>query len=85
MIRRRVAAARCFDVADRLAAIATPTLLVASDDDMLVPPACSERLLAGIPGATLVRMATGGHACNVTRADDFTLRLLDWLGGDIEE
>ncbi len=81
MIQRRIAAARRFDVADRLGDIRVPTLIVVSEDDMLVPPAQSERLAAGIPEAQLARMATGGHACNVTRADHFNMWLLDWLDG----
>ena len=79
MVERRVAAARRFDVLNRLGALAVPLLLVASDDDALVPPACSEKLQAAAPGAQLARMAHGGHACNVTRADHFNLWLLDWL------
>ncbi len=81
MIQRRIAAARRFDVAERLGDIRVPTLIVVSEDDMLVPPAQSERLAAGIPEAQLARMATGGHACNVTRADHFNMWLLDWLDG----
>jgi aminoacrylate hydrolase len=79
MIQRRVAAVRRFNISGRLDEIATPTLLVAADDDMLVPPSASERLAAGIPRAQLARMATGAHACNVTRAEHFNMWLLDWL------
>ena len=79
MVQRRVAAARRFTIAGRLDEIRVPTLLVASDDDMLVPPSASEKLAAGIPGAQLARMAAGGHACNVTRAEHFNMWLLDWL------
>lgn len=81
MVQRRIAAARRFDVEKRLSAIRVPTLVVVSEDDMLVPPAQSERLAAGIPDAQLARMATGGHACNVTRAEHFNMWLLDWLDG----
>ena len=79
MIQRRVAAVRRFNISGRLDEIVTPTLLVASDDDMLVPPSASERLAAGIPRAQLARMAAGAHACNVTRAEHFNMWLLDWL------
>ena len=82
MIQRRVAAARRFNIAGRLDEIRVPTLLVASDDDMLVPPSASEKLAAGIPGAQFARMAAGAHACNVTRAEHFNLWLLDWLDGE---
>jgi len=82
MIQRRVAAVRRFNIAGRLDEIHVPTLLVASDDDMLVPPSASEKLAAGIPGAQLARMAAGAHACNVTRAEHFNMWLLDWLDGE---
>lgn len=82
MIERRVAAIRRFSIAGRLDEIRVPTLMVASDDDMLVPPSASEKLAAGIPGGQLARMAAGGHACNVTRAEHFNLWLLDWLDGE---
>lgn len=86
MIERRIAAARRFNAADRLHALAVPTLLVASDDDALVPPSCSERLKVAAGGSDgdrvqLARMAHGGHACTVTRAEHFNLWLLDWLDG----
>jgi len=82
MIQRRVAAVRRFNIAGRLDDIHVATLLVASDDDMLVPPSASEKLAAGIPGAQLARMAAGAHACNVTRAEHFNMWLLDWLDGE---
>lgn len=82
MIQRRVAAARRFNIAGRLDEVRVPTLLVASDDDMLVPPSASEKLAAGIPGAQLARMAVGAHACNVTRADHFNMWLCDWLDAE---
>lgn len=82
MIERRIAAARRFDVSGRLRTLSVPTLLVASDDDALVPPSCSERLSAAAgDAAQLARMAHGGHACTVTRAEHFNLWLLDWLDG----
>ena len=84
MIQRRIAAARRFDIADRLRELVVPTLVVVAEDDMLVPPACANRLAAAIPGGELARMATGGHACNVTRADHFTMWLLDWLDSEKE-
>lgn len=79
-IERRVLGACRFDVADRLHEVATPTLLVASSDDALVPPACSSVLAAGISGATLKTMSWGGHACNVTDPDTFNALIRDFLG-----
>lgn len=78
-IEARIAALLAFDVEARLAEIRTLTLLVAAEDDMLVPASCSERLAEGLPAATLAMM-TGGHACNVTESARFNHLLRDWLG-----
>ncbi|HEX8485810.1 pyrimidine utilization protein D [Sphingomonas sp.] len=81
-MQRRIAAARRFAPGDALKDIGVPTLFVVAEDDMLVPPHCSGPMRDAIPGAQIARMATGGHACNVTRADHFTMWLLDWLDGE---
>lgn len=78
-IEARIAALFAFDVAARLADIRTPALLIAAEDDMLVPASCSEALAEGMPGATLAVM-TGGHACNVTEPAFFNHLLRNWLG-----
>jgi aminoacrylate hydrolase len=75
----RIAALAGFDIADRLAEIATPALLIAAEDDMLVPDLCSEALERGMPHARLERMR-GGHACNVTEPGEFNRHLLEFLG-----
>jgi len=78
-IEARIAALASFDIDARLGEIATPTLLVAAEDDMLVPASCSERLAKGLPNAALVPML-GGHACNVTEPVIFDKILRGWLG-----
>jgi len=82
MVEARILAALEFDLIDRLEAkpLATPVLLLASDDDALVPPGCSQVLAQAIPGAQLVRMPWGGHACNVTDPAGFEARVLKFLG-----
>ena len=77
-LESRIAALAAFDVDDRLGEIRTPTLLIAAEDDMLVPASCSERLAEGLPDATLATM-TGGHACNVTEPIYFNHILRGWL------
>jgi len=77
-VAARIAALLAFDIADRLGDIAAPTLLIAAEDDMLVPDLCSERLERGLPHARLERMR-GGHACNITEPSDFNARLLEFL------
>jgi aminoacrylate hydrolase len=78
-VEARIDALTAFDVDARLAEIRTPTLLIAAEDDMLVPASCSERLAEGLADASLELM-TGGHACNVTEAERFNRILRDWLG-----
>jgi aminoacrylate hydrolase len=77
-IEARIAALAAFDVAARLGEIRTPVLLIAAEDDMLVPASCSERLAEGLPDATRVPML-GGHACNVTEPAIFDKILRGWL------
>lgn len=78
-VEARIAALAAFDIDARLGEIETPVLLVTANDDMLVPPQCSERLREGLVAATQLIM-TGGHACNITIADDFNNVLCEWLG-----
>jgi aminoacrylate hydrolase len=78
-VAARIGALATFDIADRLGEISTPTLLIAAEDDMLVPDLCSEQLERGLPHARLVRMR-GGHACNITEPDIFNRHVLEFLG-----
>jgi len=77
-VEARIAALAGFDISARLGEIETPTLLIAAEDDMLVPASCSERLLEGLPDATLAQLG-GGHACNVTNQNAFDDILRNWL------
>ena len=78
-VAARIGALATFDITDRLGEISTPTLLIAAEDDMLVPDLCSEQLERGLPHARLERMR-GGHACNVTEPEAFNAHLLEFLG-----
>jgi aminoacrylate hydrolase len=78
-VEARIAALARFDIEDRLAEIETPVLLIAAEDDMLVPDLCSEQLERGLPHARLERMR-GGHACTVTAPDEFNRHLLEFMG-----
>ncbi len=75
-VEKRIAAARAFGLRP---GPDCPTLLIAADDDMLVPAHCSELLAGEIPGATVARMDWGGHACNVTEPDAFNALVLQFL------
>ncbi len=78
-ISKRVAALRLFNIDRQLGQIRTPTLLVAAEDDMLVPSLCSERLAEAMPNAQLGLLPRGGHACNVTERAAFDTLVTSWL------
>lgn len=63
------AAARGFDVRDRLWEVTCPAVVVHGADDRLVAPARGEELAAGIGGARLVRLQRVGHMPQVEAAD----------------
>jgi aminoacrylate hydrolase len=83
-VEARIAALAAFDIHASLGGIATPTLLIAAEDDMLVPDSCSEWLAAALPSATLEFML-GGHACNVSEPAIFNKILSAWLAGAPQE
>ncbi len=78
-LRRRIAAVRGFDFRDHLAAINTPTLVMANRDDMLVPYTRSVSLAAALPNAELALFETGGHAGNFSDPAPFDAALMPFL------
>lgn len=58
---RQSRAISAFDASARLALIRSPTAVILGDEDVLMPPPCSERLADGIPGAELVVLKGTGH------------------------
>jgi aminoacrylate hydrolase len=78
-VKRRIAALRAFDVDDRLSEIETPTLVVATRDDLLVPYTRSVRLADGLPNAVLSLLDSGAHAVNIVYPEEFNQRVLAFL------
>jgi len=83
ILERRIADALAFDISRDISRITSKTLLIASEDDALVPLSCSERIWSGMTNnvdRNMERMRWGGHACNVTQPDTFNKLVLDFLG-----
>ncbi len=62
-----------------LSTIEVPTLVITGADDVLIPPAESEKLAAGIPGATLAVIPAAGHLVAAEQPESFNRALGDWL------
>ena len=75
----RIDAILAFDRSDRLAEIEVPTLVVCARDDILTPPYYSEELARRIPGAELIVLEKGGHACSQTVPQTFNQAVLEFL------
>lgn len=66
------------DTTDRLGQVSVPTLVLAGEEDILIPVRLSQRLHEGIPGC---RWATvpGGHACLWESPEPFNATFLDFV------
>ncbi len=66
------------DTTSQLASLRVPTLVLAGEEDILIPVALSRRLHNLIPGSTWLT-TPGGHCCIWEYADRFNKTVLDWL------
>lgn len=64
-----------------LATIACPTLVVVGEQDTLTPPAESEKLVAGIKGAKLVKIPNAGHLPAIENPEPFNAALAEFFAG----
>ena len=67
------------DTTGRLDRIATPTLVLAGEQDILIPVSLSKRLQEQIPGADWAT-TKGGHACIWEHPGEFNRTYLNWIG-----
>ena len=78
-LRQTIAALPGHDVRDRLGAIAAPTLVVVGELDEETPPAYSEAIAAGIPGASLAVIPGAGHYTPFEAPDALNALLRDHI------
>jgi 3-oxoadipate enol-lactonase len=67
------------DTTDRLGRITAPALVIAGEEDILIPVALSKRLHAGIAGAEW-RTTPGGHASIWEHPEPFNQAVLEFIG-----
>jgi pimeloyl-ACP methyl ester carboxylesterase len=66
------------DTTDRLNQIRVPSLVLAGEEDILIPVALSRRLHEGIPGSEWAT-TKGGHACVWEHPAEFNQTFLDFI------
>jgi proline iminopeptidase len=69
-----------FDVRDRLGAITAPALAVTGRYDWICEPSWSERMAAGIPGATALILPASGHFAHVEEPEAFAAAVAGLVG-----
>jgi pimeloyl-ACP methyl ester carboxylesterase len=70
---------RPLGLAERLAELSLPTLVIIGDDDRLVPTADSVKLAAEIPAAALVIIPQAGHLPHEEKPAEFMQAVRAWL------
>ncbi len=66
------------DTTDRLGQIAVPTLVLAGEEDILIPVRLSRRLHEAVPGSTWATVP-GGHACLWESPEEFNRTFIDFV------
>lgn len=79
VVTGRIDAILAFDWLERLADVATPTLVVCAADDILTPPYQSRRLADAISGSRLEVLETGGHSCSRVVPQQFNTLVTGFL------
>lgn len=81
-VLRRIHAIETFDLTTDIPAITTPSLVIGTRDDVLVPCTCSITLADQLPQVRLAMLDQGGHACNITDPAGFNALLAPFLRDD---
>ena len=74
----QLAVIQAHDATDRLARITVPTLVLAGEEDILIPVRLSKLLQQAIPGAQWATVP-GGHACLWESPDPFNATFVDFV------
>jgi 3-oxoadipate enol-lactonase len=74
----QLAVIQAHDTTERLSRITAPTLVLAGEQDILIPTALSHDLHELVPGSEW-RTVAGGHGCVWEHPDDFNAAFIDFL------
>lgn len=74
----QLAVIQAHDTASRLGEITTPSLVLAGEEDILIPVALSRRIHEGIPGSEWAT-TKGGHGCVWEHPAEFNRTYLDFV------
>ena len=66
------------DATDRIGSVTVPTMVLAGEEDILIPVRLSRRLAESIPGSTWATVP-GGHACLWESPDPFNAAFVDFV------
>jgi 3-oxoadipate enol-lactonase len=80
----QLAAIQEHDTTSRLGEISCPTLVLAGEQDILIPVSLSRQLHAAVPGASWATTA-GGHACIWEFPKEFNNAYLDFVRSNAKE
>jgi 3-oxoadipate enol-lactonase len=69
---------RTHDTTTRLERLATPTLVLAAEQDILIPVGLSRRLHDGLPNSTF-RLVPGGHCCVWEHPEPFAQAIVEFV------
>ncbi len=75
----QVRAGQTFDADGRVSRIATPTLVITGDADLIVPIENSATLAAAIPRSKLVLIPGGGHMVFIEEAETFNAAVIQFI------
>jgi len=78
------AAIRDLDLRDQLPAIATPTLVIAAQEDQATPVEHGKLIVSHIANAEYVEVANAAHLSNIEQPEKFNAALFDFLERNAE-
>jgi pimeloyl-ACP methyl ester carboxylesterase len=79
IIAERISALLSYDGSQLMKHMPAGSLVLGTEDDMIVPAFLQRDLAEQIPDANLQLLATGGHFYPLSRADAFAALVSDWM------